>query len=156
VAPVIPILMIASAVVSAVGAIQQGQAAKKAASFNEQVALQNAGIARRDAAAEAAQASRENYMRLGAARAAAGAGGGREGSALDVLGDIASQGELERQTILYRGENVARGYGNTAALERMQGKAAVRGSYMKAGGELLSGVAGAGGTEAGSAFLKRF
>lgn len=136
-----------ASVVSAVGAIQQGNAAKAAANYNATINMQNAEIARSNAAAEAGQISRENYLRLGAIRASAGRMGGSssEGSVLDVLGDVAAQGELERQQALYQGELGARGFTNTATLDQFQGKAAQRASYFKAGSELLGGGADAYG-----------
>lgn len=147
-AAAIPYIMAATAVVGAVGAIQQGKAAKQAADYNAQISMENAQISRSNAAAEAGQISRENYLRLGAIRAAAGRNGGvsGEGSVLDVLGDVAAQGELEKQQALYQGELGARGYTNTATLDRMQGKSAQRAGYMKAGTDLLSGGASAYGT----------
>jgi hypothetical protein len=144
-APAIPYIMAASAAVSAIGAIQQGKAQKAAADYNATINIQNAQIARADAAAMAQQQDRENYLRLGAIRAAQGKSGGvaNEGSVLDVLGDTAAQGELEKQNILYQGEQRARGFTNTAALDTFSGKQAQRSSYMKAGSELLSGGANA-------------
>jgi hypothetical protein len=143
----IPVLLVVSAAVAAYGAYQQGQSAKKAAAFNAQVANQNAVAARQQSAAEMAQHDRETYMRLGSIRAAQGASGGTmEGSALDVLGDTASQAELEKQNIKYRGEMQARGFGNTATLERFQGKAAARAGTLKAGSELIGGAASAYGS----------
>lgn len=141
----IPYIIAASAVVSAVGAIQQGKAAKAAADYNATISMQNAEISRSNAQAEAGQIGRENYLRLGAIRAAAGRNGGvsGEGSVLDVLGDVAAQGELEKQQAIYQGELGARGYTNTATLDRMQGKAAQTAGYMKAGTDLLGGAANA-------------
>lgn len=146
-AAAVPFIIGASAVVSAIGAIQQGKAAKDAANYNAAIAEQNAAISRSNAAAEAGQIDRENYLRLGAIRAAQGHTGGvsGEGSVLDVLGDVAAQGELEKQQALYQGELAARGYSNTAALDRFSGKAAQRASYFKAGSELLAGGAQAYG-----------
>jgi hypothetical protein len=63
------------------------------------------------------------------------------GSVLDVLGDVAAQGELERQSILYQGEINARGQMNTAALDRQIASSARTGGYLKAGSELLAGGA---------------
>lgn len=142
-AAAVPFLMIASAAMSAVSAMQQGQAAKSAANYNAQINLQNATITRQQAAQQAAQQDRENYLRLGAIRAAQGATGGRgdAGSVLDVLADAASQGELERQNILYQGELAARGYTNTAQLDTFSGANAARSGYLKAGSELLAGAA---------------
>jgi hypothetical protein len=91
---------------------------------------------------QAAQTERENFLRLGAIRAAQGASGGTgEGSVLDVIADVARQGELERQYKLYQGEAAARGYINTATLDTMQGRAARQAGQLRAGTELLSGAA---------------
>lgn len=140
-AAALPVLMIASAVIGAVSAIQQGQAAKAAADFNTQVANQNATLSRQNAAAVAQQQARENYLRIGAITAAQGHSGGTEaGSVLDVIGDTAMQGELQKQNIIYQGELQARGYGNTSALETFKGDSAVTSSYYKAGGALLQGA----------------
>ena len=140
-AAAVPFLMAAGAVVSAVGAIQQGKAAKAAADYNATVSEQNAQIARNDAAMQAVQIERENALRLGAIRAAQGKSGGvaNEGSVLDVLGDVAAQGELERQQAIYQGELRARGFTNTAQLDRYSGRQAQSAGYMRAGAELLSG-----------------
>jgi len=146
-AAALPFVMAASAVIGAIGAIQQGKAAKAAADYNAAINMQNAEIARRDAAAQAAQSQREGYLRLGAIRAAQGKSGGAasEGSVLDVLGDQAAQNELERQNIVYQGEQRARGYINTANLDTFSGKQAQKAGYLKAGTELLSGGANAYG-----------
>lgn len=142
-AAAIPFIMVASAVVGAVGAIQQGKAAKAAADYNATISAQNAAISRSDAAAQAQQADREAYMRLGSIRAAQGKSGGvaNEGSVLDVLGDVAAQNELERQDIIYRGEQRARGFTNTSQLDTFSGKSAETSGYLKAGTELLGGGA---------------
>lgn len=141
----IPFVVAASAAISAIGAIQQGKAAKAAADYNATINLQNAEIARSNAQAQAGQIDRENYLRLGAIRAAAGKSGGAssEGSVLDVLGDVAAQGELEKQQAIYQGELGARGYTNTATLDTFSGKSAQTSSYYKAGAELLGGGASA-------------
>lgn len=149
-AAAIPWIIGATAVVGAIGAIQQGNAAKAAADYNATISMQNAEISRANAAAEARQIGRENYLRLGAIRAAAGRNGGvsGEGSVLDLLGDVAAQGELEKQQALYQGDLAARGYTNTATLDRFSGKNAQRAGYMKAGTDLLGGAAGAFGAQA--------
>lgn len=144
----IPMIIAAvSAAVSAVSAIQQGNAAKKAADFNATVAYQNAAISRENAAAQAAQEEKETYMRLGTIRANQGRAGGDagQGSVLDVLGQVASERELERQNILYQGELQARGYTNTGNLEVAKGKQAKTASYWAAGSSLLKGASSAFG-----------
>lgn len=144
-AAAIPVMMIAAAAISAYGAIQQGKAAEAAGEYNKTINDQNAQIARADALAQADQVRRENYMRLGAIRAAQGKSGGvaNEGSVLDVLGDTAAQGELERQNVIYAGEQRARGFINTGNLEQFKGETARTASYFKAGSELLAGGASA-------------
>lgn len=141
----IPFIMAASAVVGAISAINQGNAAKSAAEYNATINAQNAAIARNDAAAQAAQQDRVNLLRLGSIRAAQGASGGAAGagSVLDVLSDQAAQGELEKQNIIYQGEQRARGYTNTATLDTTSGQAAQTAGYMKAGTELIGGATNA-------------
>ena len=144
---VIAVITAASAAVAAYSAIQQGKAADAAGEYNKTVNDQNAQIARTDALAQADQVRRENYLRLGAIKAAQGKSGGTmEGSVLDVLGDAAAQGELERQNVIYQGEQRARGFINTGNLEEFKGNNARSASYFKAGSELLSGGAGAYGS----------
>jgi hypothetical protein len=139
-------MMVVAAAVSAYSAYSQGQAAKKAGEFNAKVAQQNAEISRAQAAAQAQQTQRETFLRLGAIRAAQGASGGTmEGSALDVLGDVATQGELQRQQDIYRGEMQARGYNNTASLDLMRAKSAGQQGTLSAVGSLAQGAAGAAG-----------
>lgn len=142
-AAIVPFVMVASAVVGAIGAIQQGNAAKAAANFNATVNAQNATIARQNAAAQAVQVDRENYLRLGAIHAAQGKSGGAagQGSVLDVLSDNTIQGKLQEQNVIYQGEMQARGYSNTAALDTTAGSNAQTAGYLKAGSELLSGGA---------------
>jgi hypothetical protein len=134
----------AAAAVAAVSAVSQAQSAKKAADFNAAVNAQNAVIAQQRAAAQAAQQERDSRIRLGLINANQGKSGGAsgEGSVLDVIGDNASQQELQRQEILYRGQLNARGYTNTATLDTFQGKNAERNGYLQAGSALLSGAAG--------------
>lgn len=150
--------MIAGAAISAVGAIQQGKAAKAAADFNAQVSRNNATIAQQDAQLEREQAQRDAYqvdretrLRLGSITAQQGhAGGAQAGSVLDILGDSAAQGELEKQDVIYQGElrarshlNRASGFQNQAGLDVMQGRSARKASTLRAGSTLLQGASSA-------------
>ena len=140
-AAAIPYIMAAGAAVSAVSAIQQGQSAKATAKYNAAMAEQNAALAKQDTQVALQQKQRETYLRLGAIRAAQGKGGGAadEGSVLDILGDVASQGELERQRIAMGGAIRERDFTASANLDRSRGKSAETQSYLSAGSELLSG-----------------
>ena len=145
-AAALPFIMAASAAIAAASAIRQGQVAKATGEYNAKINEQNAELSRDEAQMRAKQHDREMFMRLGAIKAAQGKNGGAagEGSVLDVLGDVAAQGEMERQYIVYSGELKARGFDNTGALDRAAGKEAKSASYLRAGSELLSGGAQAG------------
>lgn len=144
-AAAIPYVIAASAAISAYSAIRQGKAAEAAGEYNATVNTQNAQLARQEALDLSKQQERENYLRLGAIRANQGKAGGAagEGSVLDFMADVAAQGELEKQNIIYQGELKARGFTNTAALDRFGGQQAKSQSYLKAGAELLGGAADA-------------
>lgn len=144
-AAAVPFIMVAAAAVSAYSAVQQGKAAKAADIYNATINKQNADLSREEAQAQARQADREMYLRLGAIRAVQGKSGGvaNEGSVLDVIGDVAAQSELQKQNIIYEGELKARGFNNTATLDTFSGKTAQTNSYYKAGSELLGGASNA-------------
>lgn len=120
-----------------VSVLQKGKADQRAADQNAKIATQNAQIAQEQARREAVQVARENRLRLGKIRAAAGAAGA--GQPLDLLEDVASQGELEVQDTLYQGQLKERAYTNEANLETARGKNAKSRSYYGAAGALLSG-----------------
>lgn len=144
-AAAVPYIVMVGAAASAYGAVQQGQAAKAASQYNAAINEQNAQLSREEALENARLQRREEYLRLGAVRAAQGKTGGAagEGSVLDVIGMVAAQGEEERQRILYAGELKARGFNNTSTLDRYSGAQAQKTSYFKAGSELLSGAGNA-------------
>lgn len=127
---------------TAISAISQGQAAKNEANYNAQIAERNAGVARDQAAADADAQRRHATQVLGSARAAYGASGvTAEGSPLDVLTMSASNAELDRQNILYRGELKAMGYQDTARLDRSRAGAAAKNGYFGAASAVLTGGA---------------
>jgi len=133
--------------VSAVGAVMQGYSAYKMGKYNAKLAEGNADIARQEAKMLSQQQDRENYLRLGSIRAAQGKSGGAgdEGSVLDVIGDVAAEGERQKQYIIRAGEIKAGGYAATASLERASGRNAMTAGYLSAGAALL----GAAGTSSG-------
>lgn len=152
-AAAVPFMMFAGAAVSAVGAIQQGKAAKAAGQFNATINRQNAEITREQTIQQVRQHDREQYLRMGAIKAAQGKSGGTAaGSVLDILADTAAQGEIQRQDIVYRGALAERGYLNTATLDETSGANAEKASYLAAGSELLQG---AGSAYSASQRLKR-
>lgn len=147
----IEIAMIAGTVMSAVGQIQQGNAAKQAANFNAAIANNNAIASRQKAEADAARQERESRLRAGAVGAARGASGGTAaGSALDLMESNAAQEELDRLTILHGGELQAAGFESDAAVQRMRGSAAQKAGRLGAASTLLIGGARASGSFVGA------
>lgn len=149
-------LAAASAAMTAVSSIKQGQQAEASAKFNADMQNRNALIARQQAGAEEEKQRRLTYMRQGAANAAYGASGvAMEGSPLDILEQSAAQEELDALNIRYRGEIGAQSAEGQAELSRMRGSAAAQAGMMGAGSAILMGAAKAvsaykGGTGGGN------
>lgn len=153
-------LLIASAVVSAAGALSSGAAQRRAANQQAQAAEYNAAVSQNQAtSAFAAGAERENIQRRQAAQAlsqerAAFAQSGLDpnsGSALDVQLQSSRNAELDALQTRYEGILTGQNYQQQAALGvyeggvlRASGRNAQRASYLTAAGNLLSGAASAG------------
>jgi hypothetical protein len=127
---------VASAAMSAAGAIQAGQAQKKMANYNARIA--------EDTARYQAERQQDRVSRLMAsARVAINKSGiTTSGSPLDVLADSAMQSELDHQAILRQGAA-------QAAMDRFQGSQAARAGYFGAATALLQGVGKAAGAFGG-------
>ncbi|HEX9449753.1 MAG TPA: hypothetical protein VF920_17325 [Dongiaceae bacterium] len=152
---------VAGAAVSAVGAIQQGQAQSQQAKYNAAVAHNNQIIAQQNAqdaldrgAAEEQQQRKKTQMLIGQQRSSLAAQGAdlSSGSALDLVGDIAGTGELDALTIRHNAALEARQYQvqgvNFQAegqLQKMQGRAAKTASYFDATSSLLSSASSVAG-----------
>jgi hypothetical protein len=135
-------LMVAGMAVSAVGAIQQGQAASAAGKFNAKTATANASAARETAAIEQSQNRMLAVKTIGAMRANfASSGLANTGSVADVIADSMSNAELDSQLIWYRGEAQARGFQSQAGLSTMQAQSAKQQGMWNAAGALLGGGA---------------
>ena len=139
--------------ISAVGMIQQGQAAGSQAAFQAGVAQNNAIIAQQQAtrARQQARIDSQDYSRqqsdlMASRRALLGTTGGEAGagSALAVSSDFAGESVLNTLRIRNQGEvNANRleqevmNQKSQAGLYGMQGRQAVKSSYYKAGGNLF-------------------
>lgn len=133
-------LLMAAAVVSAVGSMQQGQAAKSQAEFDARVGERDAAVARAQATQDSHNARRVGSARGAAARVQlAGSGARLEGTPLDVLGQLASEAELSALDEIHGGEMAATRHLTRATATRMRGKAARRQSMFNAGSSLLRG-----------------
>lgn len=140
----------AAAVVSAAGAIMQGQQAQASANYQAQIMQQQADRERQVAAANEAGYRRQQDRLMASRRAILGGSGveGGTGSPLMASQDMAGESELQALTIRNGGEASATRLTQQAALTRYQGNSAVTGSYFRAGASLLQGGAYAygGGT----------
>lgn len=143
------------AVTSVFGGMQQasaaeasGEAQAQAYMYNAQVAENNALLAKKVAAADAAQQHRLNAARHGKLVTQIIKQGVElnSGTPLLILSEDVAQGELEKQKILYKGEAQAYNYRNEATLQRYyaeQSTAAASNSANAARtGGLLGGMKG--------------
>jgi len=134
---------LASAAVSAAGAISSGQAQARAANFQAAVMRQQAERERQLAARKEEDYRREQ-SRLFAARRAAGGASGIDlsvGSPLLVSEDFAGEREYQALTIRAGGEDAATRLEQSAALQRLQGRTKRNEGFTRGGALLLSGVA---------------
>lgn len=134
------VLLAASTAVSAIGAIQQGNAQAAANRYNAQVAEQNSVAAQQQAEASAAIQREQSRKAIGATVAGYGASGfTADGTPLDILANSASTAERDRQNILYKGKLQAAGYESQAELDRASASNAESQGYMSAAGILTRG-----------------
>lgn len=133
---------VASSAVSASGSIMAGNSAKKAGDYNAQVMARRAQSELDAAQAEAMQIQQDAQRKMGDATAAFGASGvvTSSGTPLEVMADMAAQGELSKQLRLYQGKLAARADVEQGQLDIMQGKAAQSASQIQAAGSLLGGI----------------
>lgn len=133
-------LTVGSTLLGAVGAIQQGQAAKDVAEYNSQVQEQQSKIAQDQGAAKATEIAARTKQRVAAVRGASLQNGLElDGSVNDVLDTVQKQGALDELTAIYDSNLRAQGLRQSAAAERAKGDNAVTASYLGAGTSLLTG-----------------
>lgn len=132
-------LAAASTVVSAAGAVQQGQASRKIANYQAAVAENNAVAARQEAELQERQHREKARQALSAQRARAAKGGAlaEEGSPLLFNLDASEGSEIDALNIRRHGEMQATELRSRAALSRYEGRMAQRSAYVKAGSSLL-------------------
>jgi hypothetical protein len=139
------IMMIVGTAVQAVGAIQEGNAAKDAADYNAAVSRRQAEYAQQTSAFEA-DLSRDRTKAIMAEQQAAYGKGGvtGEGTPLLVAVKTAQKAELDAQAIIYGGNVQAANFEAEAGLQTMLGQQQRQAGFMKAGGTLLTGIGTAG------------
>ena len=144
--------MAVATAVTAYGQYQAGKAQEAAYEYNAKVQEQNAKVAQ-DKAAYEAERQAQRIRRLNATQRAAYAASGVQlsGTALDLMEDSTTQGEMDRLAILYGGDVEAANMRSEATLSRFQGKSAAAAGTSAAFGTLLGGASriGMAGMEMG-------
>lgn len=141
----IPFVMMAGAVISAVGAVQAGKAQSAAASYNAQQNESDAKAVLDQSLFDAGRFRVQANKHEGSMIAQLGVTGGAEGTE-SILADSASNARLDEELIKYEGRVRAIGFYNSATLDRFRAKTAVDQSYLKGAAALLSGAGQAGAT----------
>lgn len=130
----------ASTAVSAYGAYQQGQQEAAANKYNAQVQNNITTIDEQQAQLQAQQDARQTALRRGTIAANSGASGGTlSGSALDVLGDVTTQSNLQTNEDKYAGDAAAYAHTTNAQTDTQAAKDASNLSILNAGNALLKG-----------------
>lgn len=126
---------------TAMGQMQQADAAKKAAAFNAAVQRNQAIAARQKAEFDARRQRSATQDLLARQRAGFAASGVvLEGTPLEVLEATAEAGELDAQVIIHGGELQAAGFEAKSELSRFESAAAGKAGPLAAGATLLTGV----------------
>lgn len=147
---------VAGASIGALGAIQQGKAAKASATYNAEVATNNAAIAKQNASFAAQEgtanteaAAMQNRAKVGAITANQGASGVdvNSGSSIDVRSSAAELGELNALTVrsnaarqVYGYQTEGTNYQAQAGLDTAQAANAMPAAAIGATSTLLGGV----------------
>ncbi len=152
----LPLLMVASTAVSAIGSVQQGMAQADVANYRSQIALNNAQIAAQNARTageigerEATTSQLKTAGLRGQQKAGFAAGGFdvNQGSPVDVGSSTAALGALDALTIRNNAARQALGYETTAQSDRAQSTL----DKAEAGNDITSGWLGAGKSLLGGA-----
>lgn len=144
--PVLAVIAsVGSAVVGTYAAIRSGQQTAAADKYNEEVAQQNAQIAKQQGEAAAEQQQRETQRKIGAMVANYGASGvdASTGTPLDVLTDSVQQGTLDQLTAKYNYSLRAAGAQDDAGLDQSAASNATASGYLNAAGTALGGAGNA-------------
>jgi len=140
-AAALPFLPYVAMAAQAVGAIQQGNAAKATSDYNAQVARNQAEQARQVSTAEQLAQQRQSRAQLGMTNAAiAQSGTGFGGTNKDILDQTQTLAELDVLNLAYSGKQRAQGFTMQSVLDEYQGKQAQKAGYMRAAGSILVGA----------------
>lgn len=138
----------------AIGQIQSGNAAAKAANYQAAEMRKNAGQERATAQRAAAEEHRrERIIQSNLIARSAGSGAGAsDPTVIDLSGDIAEEGLYRANTALFTGEERARSLETGARLQQYEGKQKKRAGYYGAASTALS----FGNSNAGQTLYDRY
>jgi hypothetical protein len=120
---------------------------------NAEVAENNARQERDLTMEQVAQADRQEFLRIGEMRAAAGASGATGGSFTDVMADSAAQLTLQKQSIQFAGAVNTERLLTGAAVQMAKGQNALLSGSFGAAGTLGAKYAGNSNNTAGSSLV---
>ncbi len=138
----LPFIMIAATALSAVGQMQQADAAEEAANFTAGQQEQRAGQERAVSQRRAIEARRQSKVLGSRALAVAGARGAgvSDPTVVNEIADIDRVGEYNALTALFEGEETGRGLEQSAANARRTGIASAQAARLSAAGTALNGA----------------
>lgn len=130
-----------SAVSGASSARAQGNAANAAAQYQARQMEQQAGQERASAQRKSIEERRRAQLASSRALAlsAASGAGASDPTVIDIMGDLAGEGEYRALSAMYEGEEKARGSQMGATAKRYEGASAVAESRAKARNAILGG-----------------
>ncbi len=151
------VMGVAGGLVGAYGAQKAGAEAEQEAAYNAAVQRQEGQFAVEQAAEDERRQRVQSRYALGGMRANIGANGiQRDGSALDVLQDSASNAEMDALTIRHKGQLAKWAAETNATMEEFKGaqakeqaKFAAAGQVLGAGGSAAKGFGGGGAKASG-------
>ena len=134
-------LMNSGTLLSSVGALGSARAMSSLAGFNADLLESSADDQIAAGQREALEQKRQANLAMSRAQAVAAASGGgaADPTVINVIGDIAAEGEYNARVADYSGRERARNTQLQAAAERAKGGAAETAGYINAAGTLLSG-----------------
>jgi len=133
---------IGGSILSGLGQMQAGKAAKANANFQSAQMEQQAGQERASSQREAIALRRQSAIMQSNAQAASAASGGgaTDPTVLNITGNLAREGEYNALSALFAGEERARGQKLQAASTRIEGKQAQKQGYSGGAATIIGGI----------------
>lgn len=133
---------IAATVLSAIGSVAGGSSAQKTANSEADQLIARAKARRAEGGAAAREELRQKRLIKSRAQAVAAAQGANlsDPSLVNLMGDLEAEGQYRALSRMFEGDDEARGYEDTAAARRKEGKALKKAGLLRGVTSVLSGV----------------